>query len=303
VVRVGDQSFPAHRVVLSAQSMFLAALFDSGLKDSASTEVELKELEPSVFALVMDFMYDGTCTVPSASTLEPVLAAASLLQVDSLVLAAVAELKTRLTPDNCVRALACADRHHLPQLAARAEVLAAGAFVEAASDASMPVSSLRALLQSDVINVNTEQEVYETLSTWLKNQAVPLSEEAQRDLFSLVRLPLLPKPFIQSTVMEEAALSTVQGYKLLLTQLLGPTPAERKVLAEIFVKTLTGRTITLEVRSSDTIDMVKSKLEDNLGFLEPAPRRLIFAGKQLEDGRMLGEYNIQNKSTIHVNSQ
>ena len=227
MVRVGDQSFPAHRVVLSAQSMFLAALFDSGLKDSASTEVELKELEPSVFALVMDFMYDGTCTVPSASTLEPVLAAASLLQVDSLVLAAVAELKTRLTPDNCVRALACADRHHLPQLAARAEVLAAGAFVEAASDASMPVSSLRALLQSDVINVNTEQEVYETLSTWLKNQAVPLSEEAQRDLFSLVRLPLLPKPFIQSTVMEEAALSTVQGYKLLLTQLLGPTPAER----------------------------------------------------------------------------
>jgi len=226
-VRVGDQRFPAHRVVLSAQSMFLAALFDSGLKDSASAEVELKELEPSVFALAMDYMYDGTCTVPSASTLEPVLAAASLLQVDSLVSAAAAELETRLTPGNCVRALACADRHHLPQLAARAEAVAAGAFVEAASDASMPVSSLRALLQSDAINVKTEQEVYETLSTWLKNQAVPLSEEAQRDLFSLVRLPLLPKPFIQSTVMEEAALSTVQGYKLLLTQLLGPTPAER----------------------------------------------------------------------------
>lgn len=226
-MRVGDQRFPAHRVVLSAQSMFLAALFDSGLKDSASAEVELKELEPSVFALAMDYMYDGTCTVPSASTLEPVLAAASLLQVDSLVSAAAAELETRLTPGNCVRALACADRHHLPQLAARAEAVAAGAFVEAASDASMPVSSLRALLQSDAINVKTEQEVYETLSTWLKNQAVPLSEEAQRNLFSLVRLPLLPKPFIQSTVMEEAALSTVQGYKLLLTQLLGPTPAER----------------------------------------------------------------------------
>jgi kelch-like protein 1/4/5 len=201
VLVAGQKRIPAHRLVLSANCKYFAAMFTNTLRETLQNEIELKEVNGDALWILILYFYTGTIDLLE-DNVETLLATASLLQLDYVVEACCQFLSKQLHPSNCLGIRRYADIHCCSNLLKTANTYSNDHFMEVIKNQEflmLSAEDVATLLQSDDLNVSSEESVYDALIKWLEYDLKNRKQEASR-LLAYVKLPLLSPAFLTDHV-------------------------------------------------------------------------------------------------------
>ncbi|CAJ0946515.1 unnamed protein product, partial [Mesorhabditis belari] len=170
VLLAGHTRIPAHRVVLSACSLYFRAMFMSDLKESRLSEIRMVDIEGRTLQQLINFCYSGEIKITETSV-QSLLPAACLLQMSEIQDACCEFLEKNLDPTNCLGIRAFADTHSCRELVRMADLYTQKNFQEVtASDEFLQLllDQLLSLISSDELNVGSEEQVYEAAIRWIR---------------------------------------------------------------------------------------------------------------------------------------
>lgn len=191
-IKVGDETFFVHRVVLAASSAYFEAMFASGMTESRKSEVKLSGMESSAFEAILDFIYTGKVKL-CKENIQAILSAASMLHIHRLKLECANFLALHVTPLNCLGIKAFAEGHGCDDLARCAMTCALTRFHEVATgDEFLQLTSdqLVEIISSDNLKTNSEVEVFDAICQWV-NYDYTTRASCFPAFFRHVRLPLI----------------------------------------------------------------------------------------------------------------
>ncbi|KAG8223349.1 hypothetical protein J437_LFUL001227 [Ladona fulva] len=204
----GDRRIPAHRLVLSAASEYFSAMFTGTLREAGEAEVTLMDIDPDALQTLVHYCYTGWVELRE-ECVETLLVSARILQLPPVVSACCSFLLKQLHPSNCIGIRLFADAQGCPELRDAAHKYTSDHFMEVIDNQEfllLPADEVAALLESDDLNVPSEEVIFHALLSWLHHDPEGRSSEASR-LLSKVRLPLLSPAFIADNVAKEPLLA------------------------------------------------------------------------------------------------
>ncbi|XP_071649281.1 kelch-like protein 5 [Temnothorax longispinosus] len=201
----GNKRVPAHRLVLSAGSEYFATMFTSSLRESAQNEIELMDVDgDALWALVL-YCYTG-CIELHEDSVESLLATACLLQLNPVIKACCQFLVKQLHPSNCLGIWMFADTRtghkDCSELVEYAHAYTAKHFRKVTKNQEfllLSANEVAKLLESEDLNVPSEETIFHALVTWLEHDPENRSKDASK-LLGLVKLPLLSPAFIADNI-------------------------------------------------------------------------------------------------------
>ncbi len=191
-LRILKETFYAHKAVLVASSPYFEAMFLSGMTESRQDEIELMEIDPKSFELLLNFFYEGELCI-TASNVQALLSTASVFQVEQVKLACSEFLESQLQPENCLGIINFAEAHGCPSLKRAACRYAISKYVEVSKCEEFLTLTLPQVLNflcKDDLRVNGEEDVYDSALRWV-NFDVQSRSALLPTLLSKIRLPLM----------------------------------------------------------------------------------------------------------------
>jgi len=221
VLHVDGRQFPAHRIVLAGASSYLRAMFTNGMLESGMKDIKLQGVEASVMESLLDFAYTGTIDV-TVENVQALLSAASLLNLQSLRSVCCGFLQTHLDASNCLGIRAFADLYSCSELEETAYRFVRQHFLDVVKGdefLQLPKQALRNLLREDLLQVRSENQVFEAVEAWILHDFCRRKDFAV-ELLSNVRLPLLTLEFLEARVFPSKIIKNNADCQLLLAKVL-----------------------------------------------------------------------------------
>ena len=198
---VRDQLISAHKLVLAASSRYFRSMFAGDMLESRSSSVELREVEPEAIKLLVDFSYSSQLEI-TTNNVQSLMAASSLFDFPSVLDATSKFLATHLHPSNCLGMRSFGVTYGSESLVLAASWHFRNHFIDAIKSEeflSLPADVFCDLLDSDEVNVRSEEDVYKGLELWLQHDP-ETRKESLPSLLAHVRLPLLSLLFLKQYV-------------------------------------------------------------------------------------------------------
>eukprot|EP00111_Clytia_hemisphaerica_P016584 TCONS_00049137-protein len=216
-LRVNDETIPAHKIVLASNSLYFEGMFLSNLMESSQNDVVIKEIDFNVLKSLVDFCYTSVIKIHSSNVFE-LLSAANMLQFDGIKKCCSKFLEGKLEPSNCLTIASFADLHTCHDLKDSAIEFSKKHFrqvIQSEDFISIPFDQIKTLLQSDVISVTSEIDIFHAIVTWIGADEVGRMSFFN-DLFRLVRfLDLSPKVLVDIIEPHQYVQNNVECIKLL----------------------------------------------------------------------------------------
>ncbi len=200
---VGGEKYRAHKVILTAACPYFEAMFCSGMVESHQEIVEVQNIDCNAFEAILNMIYEGQIFISDA-TVQSILFAASIFQIDHLKKACSDFLIKELSPHNCLGIKIFAEAHGCYDLMELADRHALSRFTEVSKSEEFKLLSLdhvTDLLKRDNIRVSNEEDVFDAAMGWIDHDPERRTVHVPQ-LLRLIRLPLLSPEVLADKVKQ-----------------------------------------------------------------------------------------------------